>query len=134
MKNLIALFIFLAFACTKEEVSSQVNLGDPITAEFAKTVEIKDAISLKVSNIEENRCPKNVQCPWAGYVAVSLSISDKSTSKDVKIEFSTKASKAEVELNGQKYVIEVKDVTPYPETTNAVNKNVYKVNLVVTKI
>lgn len=133
MKKLIAIFIFLAFACTKEEVSSQVNLGESITAEYAKTVEIKDAISLKVSNVEDSRCPKNVQCPWAGLVNVSLNVSDKSASKDIKIEFSAKSSKGEAELNGQKYIFEIKDVTPYPETTGTVDKSKYKVILVVTK-
>lgn len=133
MKKLVALFIFVAFACTKEEVSSQVNLGESITAEYAKTVEIKDAISLKVSNVEDNRCPKNVQCPWAGMVNVSLNVSDKSASKDIKIEFSAKSGKGEVELNGQKYIFEIKDVTPYPETTGTVDKSKYKVILVVTK-
>lgn len=134
MKFLTIALLLVFGGCTKvETVLPQPVLGTKLEASVATELVFQEGLSLKVTKIEDSRCPKNVTCVWAGVARVFLTISEKGISKDATIDFESKAIQTSIELGSQKYTIEVSDVLPYPENSGETNQNVYKVVLLVKK-
>jgi len=134
MKYLSFLLLFpFIINCTSANPNPKYNFGDNIILDFNKTTVFVDAISLKFINIEDSRCPKNVQCPWEGFIDLTFTIFVGSSSKDFKIQYNSLKSKSEFMFNNKNYVLNIISVLPYPETTNKIAKENYKVELTLNK-
>jgi hypothetical protein len=134
MKFLTIALLLVFGGCTKvETVSPQPVLGTKLEASVATELVFQEGLKLKVTKIEDSRCPKNVTCVWAGMARVFFTLSDNAISKDATVDFESKAIQTIVELGSQKYVVEVSDVLPYPQDSGEVSQNVYKVVLLVKK-
>lgn len=134
MKFLTISLLLVFSGCTKvETVSPQPVLGTKVEASVATELVFQEGLKLKITKIEDSRCPKNVTCVWAGMARVFFTISEKGISKDAIIDFESKVIQTSIELGSQKYTIEVSDVLPYPENSGETNQKVYKVVLLVKK-
>lgn len=136
--KIITIALLLAFtACTKvDTIEPQPVLGTKVVASFGTDFVYKEGLIVKVTKIEDSRCPENVTCVWAGMARVFFTITDNGVSKDVSIDFESKNTPVNttVELGVQKYNIEVADVLPYPKTaTTEIKQSEYKVSLTVKK-
>ena len=136
--KIIGLAILLAFtACTKvDTIEPQPVLGTKIEANFGTDFVYQEGLKIKVTKIEDSRCPENVTCVWAGMVRVFFTISANGVSKEASIDFETKNTPANttIELGGQKYNVEISDVLPYPKTATTEIKQIdYKISLIVKK-
>lgn len=82
--------------------------------------------SLTLTAVEDSRCPIGMQCIWAGYVAVTLALTDDAApAQPVRISLHFKdltrysADSAAVTLNQKSYWLRLLDVTPYPSRTGS---------------
>ena len=137
MKKLLIIFM-LTGACTEENLTvPTVSLGNKIEAHYESEEAYQESPKMKITKIEDSRCPKNVTCVWMGSVKVYLKISDANASKDTVLEFladNSKPATTTVELGNQKYTVEILNVLPYPESTGEIKLTDYKVSLTVKKV
>lgn len=135
MKNIIVA-LFLAFsACTKEEVEvAQMPLASKVELSFDTELTYQEGVKIKVTKVEDSRCPQGTTCIWAGMAKVFFIITDKGVSKDSSVDFESKLVKTTVDLGGVKYEVEVSDVLPYPKNATEINQKDYKVSVTVKKL
>ncbi|GAB3505474.1 hypothetical protein GCM10027442_08690 [Emticicia fontis] len=138
MKRLmVVMMVALATACSKDEVTEQkASLGSTIETAYSKAVVLQEGVEVKVTKIEDSRCPKSVVCVWEGMVRVYISVSEKGATKEAVIDVKggeQKPSSTSVVLNGTTYVIEVTDVSPYPQTPDPISLQDYKISFNIKK-
>ncbi|MCF2443708.1 hypothetical protein L0657_07055 [Dyadobacter sp. CY345] len=142
MKNLIivTLLCVSSFACDskKDEV---VEIQDQtISASYRKTTSVNipgQALIVNVLELNESRCPINVNCIQAGGVDLQLSISDGTNKANIPVSFKSESKASGHQtfmLGNQNYSLVVHDVLPYPVTTQTPDLEEYKVNLSIEKI
>lgn len=135
MKNIIAILLIVFSACTKEEVKvAQTQLASKIELSFDTELTFQEGIKIKITKVEDSRCPQNTTCIWAGMAKVFFTISDKGVSKDSSIDFESKPIKTTVDLGAAKYEVEVSDVLPYPKGATEINQKDYKVSVTLKNL
>lgn len=135
MKNIIVALILAFSACTKEEIEvAQTSLASKVELSFDTELAYQEGVKIKVTKVEDSRCPQGTTCVWEGMAKVFFSISDKGVSKDSSIDFQSKLVKTTVDLSGVKYEVEVSDVLPYPKNATEINQKDYKVSVTVKKL
>ncbi|MCA1565030.1 MAG: hypothetical protein LC803_05240 [Acidobacteria bacterium] len=87
-----------------------------------------------VSVPEDSRCPKGVNCIWAGNARVMLQVG-KPTGTPVKLELNTNPREATDGAGGGygQYLIKLVEVAPYPVAEQTIKPQSYAVTLVVSK-
>ena len=139
MRNLtIALFLAL-MACTKAEtITPTIIFGNKLEATYNTEGEYQQNVKVKITNIEDSRCPKSVTCVWQGSVKVSLTLSQSGVAKEFVLEFladNSKPATTTVTLGNQKYLVEIADVLPYPQkSSDEIKLKDYKVTLTVKNV
>lgn len=137
MKKLLVFFM-LTGACTKEDSTvPMISLGNKIEAYYESEVAYQEGIKVKITKIEDSRCPKSVTCVWQGSVKIYLTLTESNVSKDIILDFladNSKPATTTVELGSQKFSVEILDVLPYPENTSEIKLADYKVSMTVKKV
>lgn len=87
-----------------------------------------------VSVAEDSRCPKGVNCIWAGNARVVLQVG-KSNGKPVNLELNTNPREATNAAGGgfDQYLIKLVEVAPYPVADQTIRPGSYVVTLIVSK-
>ena len=74
--------------------------------------------------ISDSRCPTNANCIWEGEIRIELKVFAGADTL-ATLELSTKHPETEVVVNQHTYIIELKDVDPYPTTEKQVDPKKY---------
>ena len=132
MKNLLIiglLFLFTNAGCTNKQDELSKKIGDAFQLKASESASFSDngnAIVAKLLNIQDSRCPKNVQCIRAGeaIVTLDLKIGDEQFS-GIKIcigcEKSMNMTEAtEIKTKSKTYTIKLNSVDPYPQATGLI--------------
>lgn len=95
----------------------------------------KSARSSKVrikflSVVEDSRCPKDVNCVWAGNAKIKVRISTGRTSREVEINTNTGAQGSQIEA----WAINLVSLTPSPTSKGAPSGRSYRANFTVTRL
>lgn len=142
MKKLLAgiaslLLVFLLSHCTTEDNSQQnsksANLGRSVFLQDNESVRYaisNEEIEVRMTQINDSRCPQNVVCIWGGEVIVSFLIPTGDTIKLCLGGSTDCVSSNEFSVNGNTYQLILLDVKPYPTTTNGEEKKVVEFTLV----
>ena len=85
-----------------------------------------------VSVPEDSRCPKGVNCIWAGNARVVLEVGN-SGGKAVKLELNTSPREGTAGGEYGQYLIKLVDVAPYPVSGQTGKPRNYTATLVVSK-
>jgi hypothetical protein len=86
-----------------------------------------------VSVAEDSRCPKGVNCIWAGNARVMLQVG-KTQGAPVKLELNTNPREATNGAGGYgEYLIKLVEVAPYPVAGQTIKPGSYAVTLSVSK-
>jgi hypothetical protein len=129
MKNLIVISLFFIFTnagCTNKEDATSKKLGDSFQLKASESVSFSDngnTITAKLINIQDSRCPKDVQCIRAGeaIVMLDLQIGDEQFNglkvcigceKEMNIIESTT-----IKAKTKTYTLKLISVDPYPVST-----------------
>ena len=128
MHYLICLLIFLIGCQTPSGSEVKVyKYGDELELRLGE-VGIIDGVDETIEFVdvlEDSRCPLNVECIWAG-------------NGKVQIRFSSKEIQLNTFLEPQKITIsevriELISLTPYPEYPGEIDKDDYKIRLLITR-
>lgn len=130
---LIAALILTVFmACQKDNSTAiplirSVNLADTLSIKMNETVFSGD-FSIKLDSIQESRCPTDVTCVTAGFVAVKLIVKKDNNSQIIRLINIPKSDTITV-FN---HHIRLLSVLPYPNSVaNQIPQNDYIIKLLV---
>ena len=84
-----------------------------------------------VSVVEDSRCPKNVNCVWAGNGKVLLNIADR-RKKSRSVELNTNLEPRAVTSSG--YEIKLLELDPYPVVNETIQPDKYVAILAIRKL
>lgn len=131
----------LLFSCKSDSLDAKLS---------DKTLKYQDVVnltggSLTFADIEDSRCPEDVQCVRAGEAIVTLQTRAVSTVNETQIVKMClgdcislypkggfrEADTANISLDGTKYRLILTEVNPYPNTTKPVQKKDYNIKLKV---
>ena len=112
--------------CTNKEDTTLKKLGDNFELKASESISFSDignTITAKLINIQDSRCPKNVQCIRAGeaIVTLDLQIGDEQF-KDLKVCIGCEkemniTETAIIKAKSKNYAIKLISVDPYPVST-----------------
>ncbi|MFN8357360.1 MAG: hypothetical protein U0Y10_23085 [Spirosomataceae bacterium] len=130
---MLALVAVTFVQCSKEETQPSLSLNETIklkVGQSASLPEVNPELTLKLNGAQDSRCPANAMCIWAGNAVAKFSLSDKQSSKEVELwlgdyrgaagapgTFKT-ADSTDVTLGSKSYRLILKEIGPYPTTTN----------------
>jgi hypothetical protein len=108
----------------KEKITRELSFGDRICDPDNK-------IGVQFLDVQDSRCPKDVQCIQAGKVVVVLQIIEDEKAL-FSFEISDQEPVKEIEVRGKPYTFNLLKVEPYPEHHNPVKSSKYKIQLEIT--
>lgn len=112
-----------------------VRLNKDFTLSKGQRVTLRGTrVSIKFVAVEsDSRCPKGVNCVWAGNAAVQVQVSAGRRSKTLTLNTGPGgAFVSEIEYQG--YQIKLVDLRPYPRSDRQTAAKDYSLILLVTKI
>lgn len=103
-----------------------------ITARMNRDVKAsRSKIKVKLMAVEDSRCPKDVDCVWAGNAKVTLKLTS-SKGKTKTVEINTNIDAKSIKFEG--YELSLGDVNPYPASNIRIDKNGYTAKVVIKKL
>lgn len=81
--------------------------------------------------VEDSRCPKDVDCIWAGQAKIKVRIEEKGLNPVEKEVIFDASGKNNILHISDELVIKAVRLSPYPETSTATNNRVYYLELQV---
>lgn len=118
---IIAGLLFSPLASTRSECAAQsernveVNVGKSAVEKHSKI----DVAFLEM--VEDSRCPKDVECVWAGNAKINVELSKDGTKRQV--ELNTGRGEQSAEFEG--YEIKLIKLTPEPASNIRIRKDGY---------
>lgn len=115
---LLLLATLVLFACGKKnyaegsEPCTTSATGDTVVLSYQQPLRIfekcYDSLTASITKITDSRCPKDVQCVWAGTVHVLLRLDENFT---LNLEI---GKQIDTTYNQRRFSFTLIDVTPYP--------------------
>ena len=128
----IVLICFCAFAkaqngTSKEEIKHPVE----IKLGVGEHQQIKNVEITFLGVIEDSRCPKDVDCVWAGEAKIKVLVKEKGIDAVEKELVFNSIGKAISVYTSESVTIKAVRLSPYPETSIAISKRMYYLELEV---
>lgn len=92
---------------------------------------MRDRLRIKFVAVEDSRCPRDVNCVWAGNAKVTIRVTDRSR-RSATFDLNTNLEQKSVRFGG--YEITLGNVTPSPRSNIRINPNGYTASFTVRKI
>jgi len=92
---------------------------------------MRDRLRIKFVAVEDSRCPRDVNCVWAGNAKVTIKVTSRNGRSET-FDLNTNLDQKSVKFGG--YEITLGGVTPYPASNIRVNPNGYTASFTVRKI
>ena len=128
----IICFILLSTGCSANgEVKG--NLNEELTLRIGQTMRISEEnLTIEFLEVmEDSRCPKNVNCVWAGRAVVRVRITYSGPAQELLLTqpgLTDEYSKEDFQRYQLSYCVQ-----PYPEQGRKIPENQYRLLLVVSK-
>jgi hypothetical protein len=102
-----------------------------VTLRLNKQAKIsRSNLTIRFLSVEDSRCPRDVQCVWAGNAAVTVKVTNgRGASKT--FELNTNLETKSASFDG--YEITLGTVTPYPRSNIRIDRNGYTATLTVSQ-
>lgn len=91
----------------------------------------KSKLTVKVLSIEDSRCPKDVQCVWAGDAKVKIRVTNKK-GKTETFELHTNLEPKTAKFDN--YEIKLGDVTPHPASNIRIDASKRTAQIIVSRM
>lgn len=114
------------------EGPSVVSMNQPVRLAVGESVSLNNSsLSVGFEGVaSDSRCPKDVQCVWAGDAAVTMWLEEAGAER-VTFELHTTTEPKEVTHGA--YVVRLQEVEPYPESTGSIAAEDYLVTVQVSQ-
>lgn len=111
--------------------AKRAALGQEFTLKVGQQVTIEETgLHISFTAVtEDSRCPKGVDCIWAGNGKIIIKV--KGQGKPTELELNTGRGPKEQHFRG--YDIKLVQLNPYPESKSPIKHGSYAVTLVVSK-
>ena len=121
------------FARTAPARIVDVPLAQPFELKIGEQVAIAgEGLDIGFAEIlNDSRCPRDVQCVWAGSATVSVWVEKKPGARKT---LTLRVPNADEPATYGRYSVSLKDVKPYPESNRRPQRDDYVATLVVTRI
>jgi hypothetical protein len=120
--------------CDTGDVTDQVcaRLGESFNVRVGQTAYIADTrLSIRVEGVpEDSRCPRDVQCVWAGNARVALDLRDGENTDTASVS-STLEPHAATRWD---YRIELVSVQPQTTARQPIPQGAYRIQLLVNRV
>ncbi len=126
----LSITVFLLWACSKEQLAVEKNTSPEQASSAGLNLQINKSAKLNGLNIEfmelvgDSRCPKGVQCSWAGNAQAVFLITGKSSAETVTLN-THGGDKYSQSAYVAGYEITLKDIKPYPATNIKIDPSQY---------
>lgn len=128
------------FSCSNNAVNKQ---QEEQVIHYQETVALPKGGTLTFAEVEDSRCPENVQCVWAGNATVDLQLRSGEANQEaqsVKMCLGDcsqlypksgfrEADTVQVSVQGTPHTLILTQVNPYPNTTKPTKKEDYTIKL-----
>ena len=126
------IFVLPLLLCVSCVGRRLVNL--PQSGESTFTLKVKERVTLMPDGLEvgfrqvvsDSRCPRSVQCPWAGEGTIRLWLLEPGADS-VFVELSTTQAKSSADTLG--FRIDLSELDPYPESPGRIPLSQYEARL-----
>ncbi len=135
-KYIFCLFILLLGLCTGcagGDEFVKASLGQEFSLRIGQTAEIEgEQLAIRFNSVTaDSRCPKDVQCFWAGEVKCDVTVTYQGTPSNITL---TQPGMTEPSSEIYKEYKLVYSVKPYPEAGKQISDAEYRLNLTVEKL
>ena len=110
--------------------------GREFTIKVGRTVTLKgESLRLRFVRVPaDSRCPKNVECVWAGNAEVLIEVSNGGARGRRTLSLNTNAGQGRPgEATYGRYTVKLVSLSPYPSNTRKIRQGQYVAPLLVTK-
>lgn len=130
VKFIIGLVLFvLFFSCETDEVKNDFIFGREERFVVNKEYISNDqSLKFSISEINDSRCPADVQCVWQGEALVAIKIVSSPPSEITLSTYDNLVDTVGI------YSMELVDVSPYPLSTETLKDDDYTINLKIDKL
>jgi hypothetical protein len=111
-----------ANAQNTQQISLQVN---------KQKSAMRDRLRIKFVSVEDSRCPKDVNCIWAGNAKVTIKVTNRK-GETKTFDLNTNLQGRSAKFDG--YEIALGNVSPYPSSNIRINPNGYTASFTITKL
>ncbi|MEX2154755.1 MAG: hypothetical protein WD825_15545 [Gemmatimonadaceae bacterium] len=120
-------------ATCAESAAKVVSVGDEFVLAPGQRVTISDSdLSLEFERVtSDSRCPKDVQCVWAGNAAIRLKVVEQ-MSEPRLVELDTYGDRQKAQLG--MFELQVVALTPDPVSTERIEPRQYRLTLRLTEL
>lgn len=126
---LLALISLLFISCENETVSESFSVGLESKFKINNDYQSLDNyLNFSITEINDSRCPSDVQCIWEGKVDVKIKVLNPTSGT---ITLSTYHHLIDTIGN---YSFEIKDVSPYPVSNKTIKLEEYDVTLKIVEL
>lgn len=126
----IVLICFCAFAKAQNETpKEEIEHTIEIQLGVGESQKINDIKITFLEVIEDSRCPKDVDCVWAGQAKITILVEEKGIDPVEKELTFSSPSKTIYIHKSDALTIKAVRLSPYPETSLAISKRVYYLEL-----
>jgi hypothetical protein len=104
--------MLVGFSC-KKKLTNPFNLGQPVGLKMNETADCADCkdVTVILLQINDNRCPKGVNCIQAGQADAIFQITG-SINQKVEVSLGSRKTPSQVQVGGYTFTLE--SVEPYP--------------------
>ncbi len=136
---LAGLLTVAVMGCKNDNLSDQGPLN-AFEARYSQSTEVpatNNLLRLKLTELNDSRCPKNVVCIQMGWVDLVFEVTDGVNTIKLPVVFygsKTKDKETRFGLGANTYGLTLHEILPYPETGNKPKLDAYKISLSVKKL
>jgi hypothetical protein len=132
MKYLVLTLVFtfsLLVSCNKQDQAGTFNIGEEAVFQHGEMNQSNiNYLEFTITEINDSRCPSDVQCVWAGKVDVNIMV-EKPYAGTVELS----SHNHSIDTLGD-FSFELIDVAPYPLSTETIELKDYQVTLDIHRI
>ena len=117
---------------TRSTDRRQAVTGSPFELKHGQQILLQDTdIELKLVEVTDSRCPRNVTCVWAGNGVVKLEASQRGRNRKILTLNTLGSSALPKQQSYAGYWISLVSLNPYPQTSGGIRPGEYMATLVV---
>ena len=128
MKNFWLTLVFVslcAFAKAQDNIPTDTVAPIEFKLGVGEYQSVNDVEITFLKVIEDSRCPKDVDCVWAGQAKIKVLINEKGKEAFEKEIIISGSGIAAILYKSDAFVIKAVRLSPYPKTSTPINSRVY---------
>jgi hypothetical protein len=123
----------LCTGCAGGDEFVKASLGQEFSLRIGQTAQIEnEQLSIRFKSVAgDSRCPRSVQCFWAGEVSCDVTVTDRGSSSNITLTQPGAEQSSEATYKDYRLIYSVE---PYPEAPKQISTADYRLILTVEKL